>query len=74
MRIELIPAFEYEKNYIYLLIDDKTKQCAAIDPVDPGKVLEAVSKYQVELTSVLTTHHHWYVNSRSGISTNICLQ
>mgnify|MGYP001796786191 FL=1 len=59
MRIELLPALE--DNYMYLLIDDKTQEAAIVDPVDPDKVLQAVDKYKVNLTSVLTTHHHWYV-------------
>lgn len=61
MRIELLPALE--DNYMYLLIDDKTNEAAVVDPVDPQKVVEAVKKYGVNLTSVLTTHHHWYVIS-----------
>ena len=59
MRIDLLPALE--DNYMYLLIDDKTQEAAIVDPVDPDKVLQAVNKYKVNLTSVLTTHHHWYV-------------
>ena len=62
MRIELLPALE--DNYMYLLIDDKTQEAAIVDPVDPDKVLQAVDKYKVNLTSVLTTHHHWYVGMR----------
>jgi hydroxyacylglutathione hydrolase len=37
MRIRLEPALE--DNYMYLLIDDETKQCAVVDPVEPEKVL-----------------------------------
>ena len=59
MRIELLPALE--DNYMYLLIDDKTNECAAVDPVDPESVLAAVAKHKVTLTTILTTHHHWLV-------------
>lgn len=57
MKIQLLPALE--DNYMYLLIDEETKQCAAVDPVEPEKVLKAVDDAGVALTSVLTTHHHW---------------
>ncbi|CAG2205771.1 HAGH [Mytilus edulis] len=57
MKIQLLPALE--DNYMYLLIDEETKQCAAVDPVEPEKVLKAVEDAGVTLTSVLTTHHHW---------------
>lgn len=36
MQVELVPALE--DNYMYLLIDDATKSCAAVDPVEPEKV------------------------------------
>jgi hydroxyacylglutathione hydrolase len=57
MRVKLLPALE--DNYMYLLIDEKSKQCAVIDPVDPEKVQQALKEEGVELTTVLTTHHHW---------------
>ena len=57
MKIHLIPALS--DNYMYLLIDEKTKDCAVVDPVEPEKVQEALSKEHVKLTSILTTHHHW---------------
>lgn len=57
MKIELLPALQ--DNYMYLLIDEDTKECAAVDPVEPEKVLAAVNSSGVKLTSVLTTHHHW---------------
>jgi len=57
MRIRLLPALD--DNYMYLLIDEKTKQCAVVDPVEPEKVLSAVKEEGVNLSTVLTTHHHW---------------
>ena len=36
MKIRLVPALD--DNYMYLLIDEKTKKCAAVDPVEPEKV------------------------------------
>jgi len=57
MKIQLVPALE--DNYMYLLIDETTGECAAVDPVEPKKILAAVADAKVKLTSVLTTHHHW---------------
>ncbi|XP_012673698.1 hydroxyacylglutathione hydrolase, mitochondrial-like [Clupea harengus] len=57
MKIELIPALS--DNYMYLLIDEDTKEAAIVDPVEPVKVVEAVKKHGVKLKTVLTTHHHW---------------
>ncbi|XP_014667764.1 PREDICTED: hydroxyacylglutathione hydrolase, mitochondrial-like [Priapulus caudatus] len=57
MRVKLVPALE--DNYMYLLVDESTNQAAAIDPVEPDKLLKAVKEEEVNLTSVLTTHHHW---------------
>ncbi|KAM8961876.1 hydroxyacylglutathione hydrolase, mitochondrial-like [Pelodytes ibericus] len=57
MKIELLPALA--DNYMYLLIDEETKEAAIVDPVQPQKVVDAVKKHGVKLTTVLTTHHHW---------------
>ncbi|RXN02088.1 Hydroxyacylglutathione hydrolase, mitochondrial [Acipenser ruthenus] len=57
MKVELLPALI--DNYMYLLIDEETKEAAIVDPVEPQKVVEAVKKHGVKLTTVLTTHHHW---------------
>ncbi|RQM10272.1 hypothetical protein B5M09_010984 [Aphanomyces astaci] len=45
-------------NYSYLLIDEASKTCAAIDPVEPEKVLRAADENNVTITLVLTTHSH----------------
>lgn len=37
----------------------KTQDAAIVDPVDPDQVLKAVKDEDVNLTSILTTHHHW---------------
>jgi len=57
LRVIALPALD--DNYMYLLVDDNKKICAVVDPVEPVKVLEAVSKEDLSLTAVLTTHHHW---------------
>lgn len=42
------------------MVDEKTKEAAVIDPVDPDSVISAVNQENAKLTKVLTTHHHWY--------------
>lgn len=56
---DVLPIKALSDNYMYLIIDKATKKCAAIDCVEPQKVLDIVKSKGLELTSVLTTHSHW---------------
>ncbi|KAI8333702.1 hydroxyacylglutathione hydrolase [Chlamydoabsidia padenii] len=58
MIIKPVPCLQ--DNYSYLLLDEKTKTAAAIDPVEPDKVLCALEENYPDyhLTTILTTHHH----------------
>ncbi|XP_046402364.1 hydroxyacylglutathione hydrolase, mitochondrial isoform X2 [Ischnura elegans] len=57
MKIRILPALQ--DNYMYLVVDEVSKEAACVDPVEPEKVLRAVKEEGVKLTTVLTTHHHW---------------
>lgn len=57
MLVKILPALQ--DNYMYLLICSDTNQAAIVDPVEPDTVLSAVEKENVNLVSVITTHHHW---------------
>ncbi|KAI8876985.1 hydroxyacyl glutathione hydrolase [Backusella circina FSU 941] len=57
--MKIIPISVLEDNYSYILIDDKSKEAAVIDPVEPIKILNVISQTGAKLTSVFTTHHHW---------------
>ncbi|KAK3246545.1 hypothetical protein CYMTET_43923 [Cymbomonas tetramitiformis] len=57
MRVVLVPVLE--DNYAYLLIDEASKQAAAVDPAEPQKILAAAESENVKLTHILTTHKHW---------------
>ncbi|EGD82473.1 hypothetical protein PTSG_03122 [Salpingoeca rosetta] len=46
-------------NYGYLLVDKATREAAAIDPVEPKKVLAAAEENNADIKYVLTTHSHW---------------
>eukprot|EP00118_Oscarella_pearsei_P025227 m.307776 g.307776 ORF g.307776 m.307776 type:complete len:291 (+) comp42805_c0_seq1:16-888(+) len=47
-----------QDNYMYLLVDEKTKKAAAIDPVEPQKLISVAKEEGVDIDLVLTTHHH----------------
>ncbi|XP_037934225.1 hydroxyacylglutathione hydrolase, mitochondrial isoform X2 [Teleopsis dalmanni] len=57
MQVKILPALE--DNYMYLIIDRATREAAIVDPVDAESVILNVQKEEVNLTKVLTTHHHW---------------
>ncbi|XP_053608057.1 hydroxyacylglutathione hydrolase, mitochondrial isoform X2 [Plodia interpunctella] len=57
MDVKILPALQ--DNYMYLIIDKATKEAAVVDPVEPQTVLHEVMTQGLNLTTVLTTHHHW---------------
>lgn len=57
VKVVVVPVLE--DNYSYLLIDEKNKVAAAVDPVEPDKVEAAAKKENVSVQAILTTHHHW---------------
>ena len=57
MKVTPVPVLS--DNYSYLLTaNDGTT--AAIDPAEPSKVITAAEREGLKISSVLTTHHHWY--------------
>ncbi|XP_058567785.1 hydroxyacylglutathione hydrolase-like protein isoform X6 [Neofelis nebulosa] len=46
-------------NYMYLVIEEHTREAVAVDVAVPKRLLEIVGREGVSLTTVLTTHHHW---------------
>ncbi|KAI8994541.1 hydroxyacylglutathione hydrolase [Pilobolus umbonatus] len=49
-----------EDNYAYLILDEKSKKAAAVDPAEPSNILKALKAYpDYKLSMILTTHHHW---------------
>lgn len=57
MQIHILPALS--DNYMYLLVDESSKEAAVVDPVEPQKVADAVQQLGLNLSTILTTHHHW---------------
>lgn len=57
LQIDALPAFN--DNYIWLLRDAETHQCAVVDPGDAEPVLGWLSAHpDWHLTDILVTHHH----------------
>jgi hypothetical protein len=68
-KMNIVPIEALSDNYMYLLVDVASGECAAVDPAEPKKVLEQVKNLNLKLTQVLTTHHHWltffFLNAKS---------
>ncbi|CAE6459754.1 unnamed protein product [Rhizoctonia solani] len=56
--MRVVPVPVCSDNYAYLLIDEATNKAAAVDPFDVPKVKAQAEKEGVELTALITTHHH----------------
>ncbi|KAG6490849.1 hypothetical protein ZIOFF_052169 [Zingiber officinale] len=48
-----------EDNYAYIIVNESSGEAAAVDPVEPEKVLWEAMQIGADLKFVLTTHHHW---------------
>jgi hydroxyacylglutathione hydrolase len=56
MKIVQIPLLR--DNYAYLLVCEKTKSAAIIDPSEADPVLNRIDQEPVTLAAILNTHHH----------------
>ena len=45
-------------NYVYLLRESSSGNCAVVDPSDAEPVLDTLAMFGWKLTHVLATHHH----------------
>ena len=41
-QMNVIPIEALDDNYMYLIVDETTKECAAVDPVNPQKVTRSI--------------------------------
>eukprot|EP00013_Stygamoeba_regulata_P023584 CAMPEP_0177663488 /NCGR_PEP_ID=MMETSP0447-20121125/19942_1 /TAXON_ID=0 /ORGANISM="Stygamoeba regulata, Strain BSH-02190019" /LENGTH=284 /DNA_ID=CAMNT_0019169307 /DNA_START=250 /DNA_END=1104 /DNA_ORIENTATION=- len=57
--MRIVPVPVHQDNYAYLLIDPATGEAAAVDPAQVPPILEAAEREKVNITTILTTHHHW---------------
>ena len=58
MLIEQIPIRNSLKNYMYLLVCEKTHEAIAIDPLDHALCLKVAKKKGWTIKTVANTHHH----------------
>jgi hydroxyacylglutathione hydrolase len=56
MKIHQIPMLR--DNYAYLLVCEKSKAAAIIDPSEPDPALNRIAQEGVTLEAILNTHHH----------------
>jgi len=59
LAMNVIPIPVLQDNYSYLIVDEETRQAAVVDCVEVDPVLAEVGRQGVQLTAILTTHHHW---------------
>ena len=52
-----LPAFT--DNYIWVIIHRESKNAVIIDPGDAEIAVNALKKYDLKLSCILITHHHW---------------
>ena len=57
MEIVTVPCLQ--DNFAYLLICQKTREAAVVDPSEADPVQKEINHQNVKLTTILNTHHHW---------------
>ncbi len=57
MRVERIPTLG--DNYTYLIVCEQTNEAAIVDAPEAGPVVARVDQLGVDVTKILSTHHHW---------------
>lgn len=56
LRVQLIPIFE--DNYVFVLIDESSRQAILIDPGDAPPLRDFLRQEKLSLEGILVTHHH----------------
>jgi hydroxyacylglutathione hydrolase len=56
MAITIVP--QLSDNFSYLISDDASRECAVVDCAEADKVINAVTRQNLKLVAVLTTHWH----------------
>lgn len=56
--MKVIPVPVRSDNYAYLLVDERSKKAAAVDPYDVPKVVLSAQGLGVEIVACIITHHH----------------
>jgi len=56
--MKIVPVPVRSDNYAYIIIDEESREAAAVDPYDVTKVQVKGEEEGVKFTTLLTTHHH----------------
>ncbi|XP_070617803.1 hydroxyacylglutathione hydrolase-like protein [Erythrolamprus reginae] len=57
MKVKVISILE--DNYMYLIIEETTREAIAVDAAVSKQLLEIIQREDLILKAILTTHHHW---------------
>ncbi|XP_026543675.1 hydroxyacylglutathione hydrolase-like protein [Notechis scutatus] len=57
MKVKVISILE--DNYMYLIIEETTREAVAVDAAVSKRLLEIIRREDIILKAILTTHHHW---------------
>ena len=57
MKIKIVKCLT--DNYSYIIFDEKTLNCAVIDPSEPGPIIDELENNNLVLKYILNTHHHY---------------
>ncbi|MFH1317266.1 MAG: hydroxyacylglutathione hydrolase family protein [Candidatus Woesearchaeota archaeon] len=49
----------YDRNFAYLVYDEKERKAIALDPVLPKEILDFMKKQKLELVFIMNTHSHF---------------
>jgi hydroxyacylglutathione hydrolase len=53
------PIAAFSDNYIWLFYDTQTRQACVVDPGDAQPVLDTLKELELNLTTIIITHHHF---------------
>lgn len=59
MNIEIIAVPAFQDNYIWLIVNQDTKHCIAVDPGDASPVIETIQQLSLLPMGIFITHHHF---------------
>lgn len=57
--MRVVPVEQLADNYAYLVVDEASGVAGVVDVAEAGPVLDAVTREQVRLIAILSTHHHF---------------
>lgn len=59
VNVSIVPVASLKDNYIWTIINQPHRCALVVDPGAAFPVIEHLQRYQLNLTAILITHHHW---------------